>query len=380
MTDQVYGRGVTPPAGGRGWTATAGCDGGGVRRRRARRGPRLGQMQEFLPDVADISREVRSRHPLLLHLSLIRDSPASFGRPIEAVDGLHPQLMSPTILRPVRQVVSDHGGLVATHELYSAGWDRHSLAVAVGNRSLIRVRQGWYGLPDLHPTLVRALRVGGPATCVTGLELHGAWVVRDPNVHARVHPHGSRLRDPRNATRRLASGAVAHWRGTGPLPRLILDPVACLDDMLQCSAPEFVAAAADSVLHQWPHVANRWSALLATASDRAKRNLAMVDGVCESGTETVIWQRIGARLGFRRQVTISGVGRVDFLFGERQVIEADGFEYHADRDEFEEDRRRDAVLSAQGLRSLRFGYKQVFERWWEVEAAILGARARGDHL
>ncbi|WP_227412128.1 MULTISPECIES: DUF559 domain-containing protein [unclassified Cryobacterium] len=52
-------------------------------------------------------------------------------------------------------------------------------------------------------------------------------------------------------------------------------------------------------------------------------------------------------------------------------------EYHSDP---YADRRRDAVLSALGYRVLRFMYSQVLYEWRSVEAAILAAMSRGDHL
>ncbi len=82
----------------------------------------------------------------------------------------------------------------------------------------------------------------------------------------------------------------------------------------------------------------------------------------------------------RQQVRFRGVGRVDFLIGNGLIIEADGAEFHTSRTAFEEDRRRDALLTAQGYRVLRFSYTQIVSRWTEVEAAIRAAIDRGDHL
>jgi len=84
------------------------------------------------------------------------------------------------------------------------------------------------------------------------------------------------------------------------------------------------------------------------------------------------------RLAPRRQVKIAPVGRVDFVFGDRLVVEIDGYEYHSSRDDFESDRRRDAMLSALGYRVLRFSHRQVMDRWTEVETAVLAAISRGD--
>lgn len=106
--------------------------------------------------------------------------------------------------------------------------------------------------------------------------------------------------------------------------------------------------------------------------------LLRADGVCESGTETLFWLRM-RHPSPRRQIQIAGVGRVDFLFGTRLVIEIDGAEFHADVDHFEADRRRDALLSTLGFRVLRFSYRQVMFDWPAVERAVRAALERGDH-
>lgn len=84
---------------------------------------------------------------------------------------------------------------------------------------------------------------------------------------------------------------------------------------------------------------------------------------------------ISLGLPFRQQVWIPGVGRVDFLVGRDLVIEVDSREFHPDS---LVDRRRDAILSAQGLRSLRFLYAQVAHDLDQVRDAIVGAVVRGD--
>ena len=169
-----------------------------------------------------------------------------------------------------------------------------------------------------------------------------------------------------------------HWRSHHRTPRLLLDRIDCLDDMLGCQPPELIAAAADSVLREHPSCLRRWQQLAAIAPSTLRSALSRVDGICESGTETLVWQRLGRSLDLRRQAVIAGVGRVDFVLGDRLVVEVDGFAYHSDPAQFEADRRRDAVLSTLGYRVLRFSYHQVLDRWTEVEAAIHAAVARGD--
>jgi very-short-patch-repair endonuclease len=51
---------------------------------------------------------------------------------------------------------------------------------------------------------------------------------------------------------------------------------------------------------------------------------------------------------------------VDFVWRNRRlVVEIDGFAYHSDRESFENDRRRDAILAAAGYRVIRFTWRQL---------------------
>jgi very-short-patch-repair endonuclease len=161
----------------------------------------------------------------------------------------------------------------------------------------------------------------------------------------------------------------------------MLDPISCLADSLSCQEPLVVIAAADSVLYKRPELFEQWRDLVLSASSTRREFLHHVDGVCESGTESIFWSKI-RRFGLtvERQARIAGVGRVDFRIGPKLIVEIDGAAYHTDPVAFERDRHRDAVLSALGYRVLRFSYNQVMFAWPEVEAAFVGALLRGDHL
>jgi very-short-patch-repair endonuclease len=149
--------------------------------------------------------------------------------------------------------------------------------------------------------------------------------------------------------------------------------------MATCQSPERVVAAADSAIRAGIITQRQWVAALRPLPLRLRLLLEEADGVAESITESVARFRL-RRLGInlRQQVSVRGVGHVDFVIGGSLVIEVDGRAFHIDR--FEEDRQRDALLSIRGYRVLRFSYRQVFERWGEVKGAILAASARGDHL
>lgn len=151
--------------------------------------------------------------------------------------------------------------------------------------------------------------------------------------------------------------------------------------MIWCCSPEVVVAAVDSALQAGYLSMADWQEDIRNIPRRLRRLLSRIDGRSESIIESLARFRL-QQIGIepRLQVTIMGVGRVDFLIGSRLVIEVDGRAYHSDPERFEADRRRDARLSTRGYRVLRFSYKQVTERWSEVKAAITAAIARGDHL
>lgn len=48
----------------------------------------------------------------------------------------------------IAQEIAAHGGLAPTYRLLRRGWTSYTLTRAVRSGSIIRVRQGWYALPD----------------------------------------------------------------------------------------------------------------------------------------------------------------------------------------------------------------------------------------
>lgn len=279
--------------------------------------------------------------------------------------------------------IRTRGGAAATRELHADGFGRDAITRALKAGEIIRARQGWYVERACHPALAEAVRVGGRLTCSSALRLHGIWVAGDRDLHVTVSPRSCQLRRPRDRRRRLRAGdaVVIHWtdRRTSE-SRVIVDPIEALADLIHCAPPELAAASAESLLHQHPRLRRRLASLIDSAPARASAAFRAVDGRSESGTEFLFRFRIG-RYGLlpEPQVRIPGVGRVDFVIGSRLVIEVDGADYHTDRERFEGDRRRDALLSALGFRVLRFSHNMVLHDWATVADAVLAAVARGDH-
>ena len=282
------------------------------------------------------------------------------------------------------RLITQRGGLLATHEFHAAGFLRADIAAGVRTRRIVRARQGWYARPDADRTLLAAARVGGRATCITALGLHGVWVMPARELHVACPAHDARLRRPSDSRRRITpdDAVTVHWR---PLPqrgsRLILDPLHSLHDAVRCIDESLLPLVADSLLHTHAALRRDWPSFVASCSSRVQGLLLAADGICESGIETRTWLAIRSLpVPVRRQVPIPRVGRVDFLIGDRLVVEVDGEQYHTDPRQFEDDRRRDAALAALRFVTLRFSYRQVMHRWPDVEAAIAGALARGSHL
>ena len=76
---------------------------------------------------------------------------------------------------------------------------------------------------------------------------------------------------------------------------------------------------------------------------------------------------------------IAGVGRVDFLIGDRLVLEADGYEWHGERVAFERDRKRDRELVRRGYIVIRATYSQVMDELDAIVLAVLDVLRRRDH-
>ncbi len=292
-------------------------------------------------------------------------------------------------MRSLTETISTLGGLAATHELLAAGFHKRTLSFAVNYGHVVRVRQGWYCMPELNQTVQRAVRIGGRPGCISGAALHGMWSPPDEYLHVSLDHNECRLRSPDNMRRRLARNASevrTHWNtksrsGT----RLVLDPISCLAEVVHCQPLEYAVAIANSglrpsVIQSNPLISrSQWQSLADTVP-RIAGILHLADGICESGTESITLVRLAQhKLPLRRQVWIDGK-RVDFLVGRRLIIEVDGAAYHIDPVRFELDRTRDAQLCAINFVVLRFSYNQVIYRWHEVERAVLAAVARCDHL
>jgi very-short-patch-repair endonuclease len=284
-------------------------------------------------------------------------------------------------MTPLQRHIQNKGHLIKTAELHAFGVGRTGIERALAAGEIQRIRQSWYANPWLPVEQARAARIGGQLACGSAAGTLGMWEPLVPAFHVCVDADARALRSPSSYRTRLKAtpNVVVHWTGIDPGgTRTVVSVGRCLAQLARCAPPEVALVVAESALNRGRIGLDEWWAVLDQLPRAVRRHLGSASGASDSGTESVFVYRM-ARLGVlvQQQVAIEGVGRVDGLIGERLVIELDSKAFHLDPTA---DRHRDAVLSALGYRVLRFMYSQVMQSWPEVEAAVLAAIGRGDHL
>jgi very-short-patch-repair endonuclease len=285
-------------------------------------------------------------------------------------------------MQSIRSSVRTLGGVAATHELLLRGHTADSLFLARKRGEIQRVRKGWYALPESELALLRAWRVGGKLACVSAAVHLGLWVPDAAQLHVCVPRRASRLRDRDDHRKRLAEhpddALVVHWSRAEPTgDRCSVGLGECIDQLFRCQAAAFAFVVFESALNLGRFAPIEHLDLLDRLPRRVRRLAGRATAHSDSGTESLLKLEL-LRLGipFIQQALIDGVGAVDFLIGERLVIEVDSRAHHSDP---YRDRRRDAELGIRGYRVLRFMYSQIVYEWPVVEAAILAAMLRADH-
>ncbi|MFD1721907.1 endonuclease domain-containing protein [Amnibacterium endophyticum] len=283
-------------------------------------------------------------------------------------------------MTPLQRHVEELGGLIKTAELHAYGLSRDGIAAAVAQQEIERRRQAWYSNPWLPLLQKKAARIGGQLTCSSAARALGLWEPRFATVHVAVAPDARALRSPDRYRDRLAEGqAVVHWTGIDPRgTRTLVSVATCVRQIARCESAVVALIVAESALQRGLISRADFAMLVGELPRHVRRILEQASDRSESASETVFAHRMAqAGVVVRQQVVIPGVGRVDALIGDRLVVELDSWAHHRNA---AADRERDARLSALGYRVLRFMYSQVMEEWPLVQAAVLAALSRGDHL
>lgn len=259
----------------------------------------------------------------------------------------------------IERILAANGGVVSTAQLRSAGLTRSGLQ---------QVRRGWYACRSADPQVVRAVSAGGVLGCASALRFHRVWVL-DSALHIRYSERGRRSRGSRSCK---------PYRLDPPIAGAVDQVGVAVASAANCLDAEGLVIVLDSMLNK--HMIEMADARdIVAASPLAHLHLAdKCDARSESGTETIIRLRLrGLKIALRTQVEIPGVGRVDFLVGDRLIIEADSVEHHLPK--YQSDRRRDRVATGLGFLVIRLTYEDVVYRWDVVVKDILAVIRRRDH-
>ncbi len=270
---------------------------------------------------------------------------------------------------PIEQL-RRRGGVARLDSLRRDGVTAHGLRRAREAGLLLSVRRGWVALPDADASLTAAARRGVVLSCITLAERRGLWVLDGSEPHVAAPPRSGHAR---------VSRGVIHW--SSPLvPR---DPDS-LEDSLEnalvlvarCQPHEAALAVWESALKRRvvdPEVLDR----LPLPPD-ARRMLAEARPFADAGTETILRTRLAwLDIPITPQVWLYG-HRVDFLIGERLVVQIDGG--HHVGVQREKDNSHDALLRLHGYHVIRVGYDRLMNHWPEVQAGILMAIGQRLHL
>jgi very-short-patch-repair endonuclease len=258
---------------------------------------------------------------------------------------------------------------VTRAELLRRRWTDRTIRSAVDDGQLIRLRPGHYTVPTADDRMRAAVALGGRVACVSELRTRGIWVLDDGRLHVQVAPTAARIH---------AGSARVHWKRLSAPAAASSSHVGVVDALIEaqrCLDPLAWLASVDSAWHLGSITGQDLDVIARASPTRYRMLLAAADRRAESGLESIV-RLIARELGFRvrPQVRFGGVGRVDLLIEDWIVVETDGAEYH-DVALSPRDRRRDAVLSARGLVTLRPGYSLVVFRRGDVARQLIGAVA-----
>ncbi|WP_404447313.1 type IV toxin-antitoxin system AbiEi family antitoxin domain-containing protein [Microbacterium marinum] len=272
----------------------------------------------------------------------------------------------------VTDAVVQRGGIVRSGELRRLGFSDRALRTAVEAGDLLRPRRGWVAVASSDPALRAAATAGVVLTCVTQAQRLGLWVLHADAAHvaAPAHSGSVRVSDPRT---------VLHW--AEPIvpraPDALVDPI---ENVLALAAS---CLPFEEALAIWESALERGVVQLSALHrlpfrGRARAVLAQASPFAGSGLESFIPPRLTwLRVSIVPQAWIAG-HRVDFLIGDRLVLQIDGGTHvGAQR---EADNAHDAELMLLGYHVIRVGYAQVVHRWHVVQDAIVRAVAQGLHL
>lgn len=272
--------------------------------------------------------------------------------------------------------VLDLGGVARRASLLRLGVTRHSIDAAVRDGFLLRPLVGVVAFPTATEAAIRACYFNGRITCVTAAAALGVRLLRHPqSIHIEVPAvrGGSTTMSPARV------GLQIHRTRTYVPGLRTVSASRALDVMAACVGPVAQLVAIDHAL----------ALGLITSADIAQFGLtdlrrrrwleSWADPQAGSVSETcarVAMRRAGLQV--ESQAPIGDWRHADFLVEGKLFVEIDGWSYHGDRRQFDEDRHRDRAIVAAGGHVIRFTYADAVYHpdrlVADVKAALLAIR------
>jgi very-short-patch-repair endonuclease len=249
--------------------------------------------------------------------------------------------------------------------LADLGVSRSDVSRLLAAGQLERLRNGRYVRPDIHHELRRAGRIGGRLDCLSLLAVLGVFVSHNANLHLQVSNGASRL--PARPT-----GTVVHWRRTAAgSDALAADLIEALAQSVRCQEPRDAIATLDSAWHHRLVDEADIAAVFARLPRRFRRLRALLDRRSESGPETIMRLMLrGLGCEVRVQVSILGVGRVDFIVDGWLIVECDSRAHHEGWKTQKRDRARDIAAAELGYTTIRPIAEDILYRREETLASM----------
>jgi very-short-patch-repair endonuclease len=253
---------------------------------------------------------------------------------------------------------------MTTNALRASGVTHRQLRSAIADGRLLRVRKGRYVRAGLTDDVIHAARIGGRLDCVSLLRRLGVFVQARAPLHVQLDPLASRL-----PTR--PSDVVAHWRATAvPAEHLVTHVIEALVQATKCQGPRAAIATLDSAWHRGLVDSDGIAEVFARLPRKYRRLRPLLDRRSESGPESLmrlILRGLGCRI--EMQVSVPGVGRVDFVVDGWLIIECDSEAFHSGWESQKRDRRRDLAAARLGYTTVRVLAEDVmFDREGVVRA------------
>lgn len=305
------------------------------------------------------------------------DGSTALSTDLRRASGANPRAGILSDVRSPLEVCLSVGGVARAAELRQAGCSRRAVSSALARGEIARVRYGVFVHPVVTLDERHALAHGGRLGCVSVAAALGLWTLPFTGTHISV-PSDFHTFDHPDCT-----GVDVHWsvdRAFGDYRRR--QPLGdAIRDIGHCQGLEGALVVIESGLH--PSKRSIVPADLVLLRELWPEGRTVIDFVgdkSDSGLESLVRWRLH-KLGIPSvpQFRVEGVGRVDLLVGDRLIIELDGGT-HSDALGVSRDRRRDAISTAAGYRTERYGYQQVIYDWPQVLDAIMAIIRRGEHL